>query len=707
MNCRYLKYIFLLPLLAIVFSCSNKNELGLTGGNGFLRLNLDQDLEENLVSKSGEEAPVFAVEVKNLKTGIVVWSVADFSTLYGEPIKLKAGKYTVTAKTGNNLDAAFNSPFYSGETTIEVKAGAEVKSTIVCSLANVKVSATFAPNIIENFKDYSLVVNNGAEGELRYNKEDATLSSAGYFKCTGIIMWKLTLTNNNGEVFNLERVISNVKPKDHYRLNFRVDESGDTDQGGMNPGIVVDGSTNNKDYNINISLNKKPLPNVYGDGFDIDNQLFVQLNSSEKGVVICDSQTGISRIIISHNNPALLKAGIPYSFNIAKIDADTKHKINAAGIVWNETYKSGDLKVKLDFRSLIGTLALGNVLFDIDVVDVQSQLTAKIFDILVLPDVEVTTISVDPWAKFATLYAQYNTLEKPEGIGFQYKKTTESQWISVVDNIVVNGEDFSVKIVGLDPNTEYQFRSISTKDQSNIINFTTEKTEQMPNMSFDKWVKVGKSWYPNQDNGDNFWWDSGNEGANTISAKNPTSPEATNVAVAGPGKQAVKMQSIKVVGVLAAGNVYSGDFIKTDMASLSAIVSFGRPYTSRPLSLEGYYSYAPVAIDCAKDPYLSEKGKMDNCQIRVILADWSAPYQVNTATGNMINVDTDPNVIAYAIMESDENTGGYKKFKLDLTYKNNRKPKFCVISVSASRYGDYFTGGDGSTMFVDEFEFTF
>ena len=318
----------------------------------------------------------------------------------------------------------------------------------------------------------------------------------------------------------------------------------------------------------------------------------------------------------------------------------------------------------------------------------------------------IETGAPDPWAKRAILNGKYEaSMGDPF---FQYKKSDALEWTDVAtENVKIDGTKFSATITGLTPNTAYTYMACAGSNTGQEVDFTTESEEQMPNMSFDQWVKVGKSWYPNQDNDDNFWWDSGNEGANTLSETNPTSPETAFVAVEGEAKKAVRMESIKVLGVMAAGNVYSGDFIKTDMASLSAIVSFGRPYTSRPLSLEGYYSYAPVVVDCAKDPYLSEKGKMDHCQIRVVLADWSAPFEVNTAKGNMINVDTDPNVIAYAIMESDENTGGYKKFKLDLTYKNNRKPKFCVISVSASRYGDFFTGGVGSTMYIDEFQFVF
>ena len=46
-------------------------------------------------------------------------------------------------------------------------------------------------------------------------------------------------------------------------------------------------------------------------------------------------------------------------------------------------------------------------------------------------------------------------------------------------------------------------------------------------------------------------------------------------------------------------------------------------------------------------------------------------------------------------------------FEIELKYRNKRTPKYCVLVCSSSKYGDYFTGGQGSILYVDEFEFTF
>ena len=152
--------------------------------------------------------------------------------------------------------------------------------------------------------------------------------------------------------------------------------------------------------------------------------------------------------------------------------------------------------------------------------------------------------------------------------------------------------------------------------------------------------------------------------------------------------------------------IYLGEF--GSVSGLGASLNFGRPYDCKPLSLKGYYSYAPKAIDKVKAPYENLKGETDICNIYVVLADWPyETFQVNTNTGTFIDFENDPNIIAYGSLEDNTNTNGYKPFEIELEYRNNRQPTCCVIVCTASKYGDYFTGGVGSTLLVDEFEFNF
>ena len=348
---------------------------------------------------------------------------------------------------------------------------------------------------------------------------------------------------------------------------------------------------------------------------------------------------------------------------------------------------------------------MGSYAFEIDLLDKQYQLVKREFAIEIIPDVETTALEVDAWGKHAFLYGIYNTAQQPSGMGFEYKKSSDAAWTRVTE-ITLDGKNYSAKITGLDPRTGYVFRTVSDKESSNEISFTTLGADQIENMSFDNWYQDGKSWYPNIDlTEDHYWWDSGNKGANTLSPVNPTSP-TDEVAVAGEHKKAARLESKYVILAFAAGNVYLGKFGR--VSGLGASLDFGIPYDCKPLSLKGYYSYAPVAINRTKSPYDGLKGQMDICNIYVVLADWtSKKFQVNTNTGTFIDFENDPNIIAYGSLEDNTNTGGYKPFEIELEYRNNRQPTCCVIVCTASKYGDYFTGGEGSVLWVDEFEFTF
>ena len=43
-------------------------------------------------------------------------------------------------------------------------------------------------------------------------------------------------------------------------------------------------------------------------------------------------------------------------------------------------------------------------------------------------------------------------------------------------------------------------------------------------------------------------------------------------------------------------------------------------------------------------------------------------------------------------------------FTLPIQYRDNRQPTYIEIACASSRYGDYFTGGKGSVLLIDEFE---
>lgn len=323
--------------------------------------------------------------------------------------------------------------------------------------------------------------------------------------------------------------------------------------------------------------------------------------------------------------------------------------------------------------------------------------------VTVMPtEVTVTTSEADAWAHFAYLYGMVPS--GSEAPGFRYMKAGGSEWTDVpAADVTVDGMNVSALLRGLDPGADYVYKIYSGSLEGGEVSFTTETAEQMPNMGFDEWNKPDKNWYANADQADP-WWDSGNEGANMLGEANPTSPEETKVK---KGK-AARLETVSVVGVMAGGNIYSGDFGRTIMeGGMGAEVYFGRPFAHRPLRLTGYYSYEPAVINKAKAPYDNLMGEMDMCHIFVYVMASDGPKTVNTVKGIYLNVN-DPDVIGYGELVDNVGTGGqYKEFSIDIKYRDHRKPTYCAVVAVASKYADYFTGGIGSLMYVDEFAFEY
>ena len=119
---------------------------------------------------------------------------------------------------------------------------------------------------------------------------------------------------------------------------------------------------------------------------------------------------------------------------------------------------------------------------------------------------------------------------------------------------------------------------------SETTSFTTESAPALYNGSFDDWYSANGVWYAVAEadyNGGNAYWDSGNKGA-SIMSKNPTSPEESIVHSSG---KSAKLQSqfvgAGILGQFAAGNLYTGHFVKT-IGMSGAEIQFGSAFTAHP-----------------------------------------------------------------------------------------------------------------------------
>ena len=188
--------------------------------------------------------------------------------------------------------------------------------------------------------------------------------------------------------------------------------------------------------------------------------------------------------------------------------------------------------------------------------------------------------------------------------------------------------------------------------------------------------------------------------------------ETDFLAVTGEGKKALKLQTcgisamFGIVKKLAAGSVFNGYTGDIDIAKMSAHIFWGIPFTDKPKTLEGYACYKPAKIDWTQDPYKSMEGQLDKGHVMVILSDWETPFDV-CPPSSLLDFDNDPGIIGYGKVVFDKEMTAYEKFTVNIEYRNERTPKLITIVCSSSALGDYFTGGAGSTLYLDEFKLTY
>lgn len=322
------------------------------------------------------------------------------------------------------------------------------------------------------------------------------------------------------------------------------------------------------------------------------------------------------------------------------------------------------------------------------------------------------SLSANAWSNFAYFTAaDISGTTADMALKFQYRKKGEEAWTDVTAN--PDSKNYITdKITGLTPATTYEYQLVGTANETTSIigrvaTFTTETNIVLQNGGFEDWHQNGKIWYAASESdfkGGNYLWDSSNPGGGAFGV-NPTTGDAS---VKRTGSYSAKLESQYAVK-FAAASLYYGRFGKL-IGINGAKIDFGQLFKSRPTALHGFYQYAPKNIDRVGDNQPAntvKKGDMDICSIYIALS--KKKYTVdNTNPSTFINFESDENIIAYGELPAADcvNTNGeWKEFTINLKYKNiTDKPAYLIIVCSSSKYGDYFTGGEGSCLHLDDFE---
>ncbi len=696
MKMRFHNLSRLLAAATILAGLASCREVRVGESVGTLSVSVGTSEPGELIVKGGEapaEGLVFSLSIDR-EDGTGHYEVADHRTLEGNPLTLPAGRYTVSAVSGNGAKAAWDNPFYSGSASVLVKPEQDNTATVTCTLANTLVTVAFEDPIPELFTEYRVTVSNGGGDALVFGNVEGTLDGNAYFAVTGTLTWELNMVNADGIPYHLGPVsCSEVKANQHYHLTFKLG-SADTADGATTFTVIVDDSVNTVTYELNLDFSgDRPGTTA---NFPLTNEITIPKGSELSRILSFKATRGIGSLVLQHDDAGLRKAGLPDWTDFVR-SQDISGVIEAG--VQASKVDFGALEASLDMTGLISNLEIGNYSFMTTVIDTRNAYDQRIFNLHIISPVDAEAESASAWARFALITGRWYDPQEPAGLTFLYKKVSDSEWTEFdglirkdYDNMTYTGELF-----GLEPETDYVFMAVSAKDRdTKQITFRTEAAPTVPNLSFDNWYKSGSCWYPNESSSV-YVWDSANPGTSSLGVV-PTTPEESDVV---RGK-AARLESTTAMGQFAAGNIYIGQFDK--VSGLGAELNWGYRFTGRPIAIRGYYKYAPQPVNKTKAPYNDLQGQPDCCSIRIWLVDWESQFHINTSKSQFLE-DDDPSIIANGNLYSQENDSAYKSFVIPITYRDtNRKPTFIAMACAASRYGDYFTGGVGSVLKVDEFE---
>lgn len=215
-------------LLIPAFALSCKKDVpGTDSVQGTLTVNVGLFLsvneeENNLKSTMGAED--FRVTIFNSQ-GIEI-SVFQRASDIPPEVSLDPGQYYVTAHSNNNLPAAFENPYYFGESGVfTIAPGGQQSITVNCEMANSRVAIVYSDQVKSNFSDYSATVSTSA-GSLIYAGDELR---AGYFQPLPIsISVVLTWEKPDGTsgTKTLTGNIPSPQPRKSYEIHVNTSTNG-------------------------------------------------------------------------------------------------------------------------------------------------------------------------------------------------------------------------------------------------------------------------------------------------------------------------------------------------------------------------------------------------------------------------------------------------------------------------------------------------
>lgn len=251
-----MKKIFsILAILCAAFmvaSCSSDIEKA--EEQGFLKLDINTLTSTHTRVTgvpNGYNAKTLHVELRNAE-GTVVMQTDDFehASDFQGTIVLAPGTYTIEAHSANwdGTDSGFGTPYYTGFTTVTVKAKELTTANLTCVLANVKVTVNYDTSFRTYFSNARTIVESSIyDVAPRTFVMGSTVGSA-YFPVGNLTFMVHVTSKSDGSTHLQENTVTDVRARDHIIITYKVAEAGKI--GGIT--VKVDDATQTYTYTVEV-----------------------------------------------------------------------------------------------------------------------------------------------------------------------------------------------------------------------------------------------------------------------------------------------------------------------------------------------------------------------------------------------------------------------------------------------------------------------
>lgn len=628
---------------------------------------------------------------------------------------LLSGDYAIAVELGSKAEATFEEISYRGEKDFTVTEGRSASVEVECRIVNTVVEVEFDKSVTELFTEECWVnvalsdtYNHQAviAGEVLYLEYKGYEGSRrGYFilpEGQEAFSWRFRGVGTKDEE---EKIVQKdgtkhveLTPGLCYKLRFKYSP----DLGGsLSFDIAVDYTITE----IKDEIKFVPDPQISGEGFEIDKRQdflggvltyrVVSISDLAKVTLAAGSRTfdipltttteatdGISVEAISRSD-IFVTLGAPFFGQFA-------------GGVQTLTIRAEDEDGGEDEKnSEVRTQGAGSIRFD--------------------------------WNAEASLYVLDPAASD---VKIRYREAGTEQWLEAS---ALPGDEPGIYKASLGALRPVQYESrlfFGEKAVGAPLTSAPAAPALLPNAGFETWTGTSPL-LPYTSDADQFW-DSGNHGSATLK-KNVTTNEA-DPRPGSAGTTSAKLQSQYVafmgIGKFAAGNLFVGKYLETD--GTDGVLAFGKPFdfSYRPRQLKFWYKASAGTIDRVGNGSPVSTGMQDVNQLYVLLCQTEGPHIVKTTDpGTFINLQsknisyctkvggkesvndrTDGKIVASGVWENTASVDRWTVVTVDLTYNEeyaDEKPSYLLLTASASKWGDYFSGSTQSFLFLDDVEFVY